>query len=159
MTVYGKALGQPREMRADPNPPTPPTRPEFLGEPRRGWEALNVRELWHYRELLYFLTWRDVKIRYKQTVLGAAWAILQPVLTMIVFSIFFGRLAGLGEKTGAIPYPIFVYTGLLPWTFFASAITTSGNSLVGSANLITKVYFPRLIIPRASAGALLGVRR
>jgi lipopolysaccharide transport system permease protein len=122
-------------------------------EPRRGWAPIRWAELWRYRELLYFLTWRDVKVRYKQTVLGAAWAILQPLLTMIVFSLIFGRLAGLGTKTGGIPYPIYVYAGLLPWTFFANAIGSSGNSLVGSANLVTRVYFPRLIIPLAAAGA------
>jgi len=110
-------------------------------------------EIWRYRELLYFLTWRDVKVRYKQTVLGAAWAILQPLMTMVVFSIFFGHFAGLNTKTAGVPYPIFVYTGLLPWTFFATTISTSGNSLVGSASLISKVYFPRLIIPLASIGA------
>src|SRR5205085_1843075 len=106
-----------------------------------------------YRELLYFLTWRDVKVRYKQTALGAAWAILQPVMTMVVFTLFFGRLAGLANKTGGIPYPIYVYAGLLPWTFFSNAIIASGNSLVGSSNLITKVYFPRLVIPLAAVGA------
>src|SRR5262249_42889275 len=121
--------------------------------PSRGWVGINWAEIWRYRELLYFLTWRDVKIRYKQTVLGAAWAILQPFMTMIVFSLIFGRMAGLGTKTGGVPYPIYVYAGLLPWTFFANAIATSGNSLVGSANLITKVYFPRLIVPLAFVGA------
>jgi lipopolysaccharide transport system permease protein len=122
-------------------------------EPARGRIGINWSELWHHRELLYFLTWRDVKIRYKQTVLGAAWAVLQPLMTMIVFSLIFGRLAGLGAKTGGTPYPVYVYTGLLPWTFFANAIANSGNSLIGSSNLITKVYFPRLIIPLAAVGA------
>lgn len=124
-------------------------------EPPKGWVGINWGEIWRYRELLYFLTWRDVKIRYKQTALGAAWAILQPVMTMIVFTVFFGRMAGLAEKTGGIPYPIFALTGLLPWTFFATSIANGGNSLVGSANLITKVYFPRLVIPLASVGAAL----
>jgi lipopolysaccharide transport system permease protein len=122
-------------------------------EPPRGWVGINWAEIWRYRELLYFLTWRDVKVRYKQTALGAAWAILQPFMTMVVFSLFFGRLAGLGQKTGGIPYPIYVYAGLLPWTFFANAVANSGNSLVGSSNLITKVYFPRLVIPLAAVGA------
>jgi lipopolysaccharide transport system permease protein len=122
-------------------------------EPPRGPGGIDWREIWRYRELLGFLTWRDIKIRYKQTALGAAWAILQPFLTMVVFSIFFGRLAGLGAKTGGVPYPIYVYAGLLPWTFFANAIGTCGNSLVGSSNLITKVYFPRLIIPLGAVGA------
>jgi lipopolysaccharide transport system permease protein len=115
--------------------------------------SLRLDELWHYRELLYFLTWRDVKVRYKQTALGAAWAILQPFLTMVVFSVFFGRLAGLGARTGGVPYPIYVYAGLLPWTFFATAVGSSSNSVVGSVNLISKVYFPRLIIPLAAVGS------
>jgi lipopolysaccharide transport system permease protein len=145
--------GDHREPRAQS--PEPEERSDLLTviEPPRGWTAIRWSELWLYRELLYFLTWRDVKIRYKQTVLGAAWAILQPFMTMVVFSLIFGRLAGLGAKTGGVPYPIYVYAGLLPWTFFANAIGSSANSLVGSANLVTKVYFPRLIIPLAAAGA------
>lgn len=122
---------------------------ELVIEARPGWMAIDWKEIWRYRELLYFLAWRDVKIRYKQTVLGGAWAILQPFLTMIIFSLFFGKLAGLGQKTG-VPYPIYVYSGLLAWTFFANAVTNSSNSLVGSSYLITKVYFPRLIIPLAA---------
>lgn len=121
-------------------------------EPQRN-QGIPFRELWRYRELLYFLTWRDIKIRYKQTALGAAWAILQPLTTMLIFSLLFGRLAGMENKTGGIPYPIYVFAGLLPWTFFATALSNSGNSVVGSANLITKVYFPRLIIPLAAAAA------
>ena len=113
-----------------------------------GWVSLNLRELWRYRELLYFLVWRDVKVRYKQTVLGAAWAILQPFFTMVVFSIFFGRLAKI--PSDGLPYPIFAYCALLPWQLFAHALTESGNSLVGNQNLITKVYFPRLVIPLAA---------
>lgn len=112
-----------------------------------GLSRFNWLELWSYRELLYFLMWKEVKVRYKQTMLGVAWAVIQPVMTMIVFSIFFGRLAGLGHQTGGVPYPIYVYTALLPWTFFASSISSSSSSLVGNVNLITKVYFPRLIIP------------
>jgi len=122
-------------------------------EPVHGWVRVDVAELWRYRELLGFLVWRDVKVRYKQTVLGAAWAVLQPVLTMVVFSVFFGQLAGLAKSTGDVPYPIFLYSALLPWTFFANALTASSSSVVGSANLITKVYFPRLVIPLASIGA------
>jgi len=118
-------------------------------EPKRGWVGIDFRELWRYRELLYFLTWRDIKIRYKQTLLGALWAIIQPTFTMIVFTLFFGRLAGMPSEE--IPYPIFVYTGLLPWTYFANAVGNAGNSLVGSRNLITKVYFPRLMIPMGAA--------
>jgi len=119
--------------------------PVLLIKPGRGWASLNLKEVWAYREMLYFLIWRDVKVRYKQTVLGAAWAILQPLLTMIVFTIFFGRLAKVGSD--GLPYPIFSYTGLLPWTFFAHGLTQSSSSVIGGANLLRKVYFPRLIIP------------
>ena len=121
-------------------------------EPQPGWRAIDVPELWKYRELLYFLTWRDVKVRYKQTVLGAAWAIIQPVMTMVVFTVFFGRLGGMSQFS-EVPYPIFVYSALLPWTFFANSVTQSGQSLITGANLVSKVYFPRLIIPFASVGA------
>lgn len=121
--------------------------------PPRGWQLINARELWHYRELLYFLTWRDVKVRYKQTVLGAAWAVLQPALMMVVFTIFFGRMAGV--DSGGWPYPLFAFAGLLPWTFFATAIASAGQSVVGSERLITKIYFPRLAIPFAAVGAAL----
>lgn len=114
-------------------------------EPTRGWPRLELRELFEYRELLYFLIWRDIKVRYKQTVLGAAWAIIQPFFTMVVFSLFFGRLAKIPSE--GVPYPIFSYAALVPWTFFANGLGQSANSLVGSANLITKVYFPRLTIP------------
>lgn len=113
--------------------------------PSKGWVSFNLRDLLEYRELLYFLIWRDVKVRYKQTILGFAWAILQPFLTMVVFSIFFGRLAGVPSDN--VPYPIFTYTALLPWQLFAYALTESSNSIVSNQNLITKVYFPRLIIP------------
>jgi lipopolysaccharide transport system permease protein len=117
-------------------------------KPSRGWVSLKLRDLWKYRELLYFLTWRDIKVRYKQTILGAAWAIIQPFFTMVVFSLFFGRLAKV--PSDGIPYPIFSYAALVPWTFFASGLSQSSNSLVGSANLIKKVYFPRLVIPIAT---------
>jgi lipopolysaccharide transport system permease protein len=120
-------------------------------EPKKGWIPIDLKEIWNYRELLYFLTKRDIKVRYKQTVLGGLWAIIQPVFTMIVFTLFFGRLAKM--PSDGIPYPIFVYAGLLPWTYFANALSASGNSLVGSANLITKVYFPRLIIPASASMA------
>ena len=120
-------------------------------EPSTGWTQLKLAELWEYRELLYFLTWRDVKVRYKQSVLGAAWAVIQPLFTMITFSIFFGKLAGL--PSDGIPYPLFAYAALTPWTFFSNALNSSGNSLVGSAHLITKVYFPRMIIPAAAVAA------
>jgi lipopolysaccharide transport system permease protein len=117
--------------------------------PSKGWVSLRLRELWEFRELLYFLTWRDIKVRYKQTVLGAAWAILQPFMTMVVFSLFFGRLAKISSGSD-IPYPIFSYAGLVPWTFFAYGLAQSSNSLVGSAQLIKKVFFPRLVVPIAS---------
>jgi lipopolysaccharide transport system permease protein len=118
-------------------------------EPSKGWVSLKMREVWEYRELLYFLTWRDVKVRYKQTVLGASWAIIQPFFTMVVFSIFFGKLAGIDTDSG-VPYPIWSYTALVPWTFFANGLTQSANSLVTSANLIKKIFFPRLVIPISS---------
>jgi len=116
--------------------------------PSRGWAPLALGELWRFRELLYFLVWRDVKVRYKQTVLGAAWAIIQPFFTMVVFSLFFGRLAGV--PSDGVPYPVFSYAALVPWTFFASGLSNSAASLVGSQNLIKKVYFPRLAIPIAT---------
>ena len=124
---------------------------EVLIEPSHGWASLRLRELWEFRELLYFLAWRDIKIRYKQTVLGVAWALLQPLLTMLLFWLLFGRLAGI--KSDDIPYPIFAFTALVVWSFFANAVTSSSNSLVGSSQLITKVYFPRMIIPLAAVGA------
>jgi len=119
--------------------------PTTVIQPSRGWVALNLRDLWAYRELLYFLVWRDIKVRYKQTVLGAAWAVLQPFFTMVVFSIFFGGLAKV--PSDGIPYPIFAYCALVPWSYFAGSLERAGNSLVGSSHLITKVYFPRLAIP------------
>jgi len=122
--------------------------PTIRIQPSRGWTSLRLKEVWAYRELLYFLIWRDVKVRYKQTVLGAAWAILQPLMTMLVFTIFFGGLAKVGSD--GLPYPIFSYAGLLPWTFFAQGLSQSSASLVGSSNLIKKVYFPRLVIPISS---------
>ncbi len=145
-----------RRTSADESPAAEPERPLPEGslvviEPSNSWVPLNLRDIWTYRELLYFLVWRDVKVRYKQTLLGAAWAIIQPLFAMLIFTLFFGRLAGI--KSDGIPYPLFAYAGLLPWTFFSNAITNSGNSLVGSSNLITKVYFPRILIPAASVMA------
>jgi lipopolysaccharide transport system permease protein len=130
-----------------------PKQPRTLIRPARAWQFINVRELWHYRELILILAWRDVKVRYKQTLLGAAWAVLQPALMMVVFTIFFGRLAHVFSD--GVDYSVFVYAGLLPWTFFATAITNAGNSVIGSERLITKVYFPRLAVPLASVGAAL----
>jgi lipopolysaccharide transport system permease protein len=128
---------------AAPGHPTP-----TIIEPSHGWSALRLKELWEYRELLYFLIWRDVKVRYKQTALGVAWAVLQPLLTMFVFSLFFGRLARMASD--GLPYPVFNLAGLVPWTFFAFGLTEAANSVVGSRQLITKVYFPRLAIPLAT---------
>ena len=116
--------------------------------PSRGWVALNLGELWEYRELLYFLTWREIKVRYKQTVLGAGWAIIQPLSTMLIFSLFFGKLGKMSSDR--IPYPLFCMAGLVPWTFFANGLSQSATSLVSSSNLISKVYFPRLAIPLAA---------
>ena len=125
-----------------------PNEPLVVIQPSNRWNLLSFKDIWAYRELLFFLTWRDVKVRYKQTALGAAWAILQPLFMMVIFTIFFGRLAGV--QSAGIPYPVFALAALVPWTFFSNSITASGNSLVGSANLITKVYFPRLIVPAAA---------
>ncbi len=123
-------------------------KPLITIEPQRGWTSLELYDLWRYRELLLLLTWRDIKVRYAQTILGAMWAVIQPLLTMVIFSIIFGQLAKL--PSDGIPYPIFTYTALLPWQLFAFALTNSSQSLVGSQNLVSKVYFPRLVIPIAS---------
>src|ERR1700730_16774152 len=125
-----------------------PSAPVLVLQPSKGLVQLNLGEVWAYRELLFFLIWRDVKVRYKQTALGAAWAILQPVMTMVVFSVFFGKLAKM--PSDGIPYPVFAFAALLPWQLFAFALSESSNSLVSSQNLITKVYFPRLVIPLSS---------
>jgi lipopolysaccharide transport system permease protein len=117
-------------------------------QPTKGWVSLRLSELWDYRELFYFLVWRDIKVRYKQTALGITWAIMQPIFTVVIFSVFFGRLAKI--PSDGIPYPLFSFTALVPWTFFSYGLNQSSNSLVGSANLITKVYFPRLAVPIAS---------
>jgi lipopolysaccharide transport system permease protein len=126
-------------------PKSNPSTPSLRIDPPSRWTSVGFRELWEYRELLYFLTWRDVKVRYKQTVLGAAWAIIQPVFMMVVFSLFFGKLAKV--PSDGIPYPVFTFCALLPWQLFAHGVAESSNSLVGNQNLITKVYFPRLVIP------------
>lgn len=128
-----------------------PDKPVVTIEASKSWVPLNLRDLWESRELLYFLMWRDIKVRYKQTALGAAWAVIQPLLTMIIFTYFFGKLAKI--PTDGVPYPIFVYAALLLWTFFSNGVSSGANSLIGNSNLITKVYFPRLIIPAAAVGA------
>jgi lipopolysaccharide transport system permease protein len=130
-----------------------PEKPVVVIEGGRKWSAIDFRGIWAYRELLYFLTWRDIKVRYKQTLLGALWAILQPLALMIIFTYFLGML--MRVPTGDIPYPIFFYTGLTLWTYVSSAVMSGANSLLGNTNLITKVYFPRLIIPSAAVGACL----
>lgn len=128
-----------------------PEKPLVTIEARRSWAPLNLRDLWAHRELLYFLMWRDIKVRYKQTTLGAAWAIIQPLVTMIIFTFFFGKLARV--PTEGVPSPIFFYSAVLLWTFFSNGVTGGANSLIGNSNLITKVYFPRLIIPSAAVTA------
>jgi len=122
-------------------------------EARPGWHFIGFKDIWRYRELLYFLTWRDIKVRYKQTVLGAAWAILQPIATVLAFSLFFGRVAA--NPHAAVPYPLFVLCGILPWTFFAGAVSSASQSVIGNQVLVTKIYFPRLIIPMGAIAACL----
>jgi lipopolysaccharide transport system permease protein len=137
----------------EPAPATPPAEAEpplTVIQPAGGWRFVNLRELWRYRELLFFLVWRDLKVRYRQTVLGVAWAVLQPVLMVAVFTVFFGRLAGM--PSADLPYPLFALAGLLPWLFFAAATSTAGNSVVASERLVTKIYFPRLAVPFAAVG-------
>lgn len=128
-----------------------PDNPVLVIEAKRNLFAGNLQSLWKYRDLLYILTRRDIKVRYKQTILGVLWAVIQPLFMMIVFTLFFGRLAGM--PSDGIPYPVFAYAGLLPWTFFSNSLNTSSNSLVSNSSLITKVYFPRMIIPIAAVGA------
>lgn len=134
-----------------PIKPTKKNSDVLLIAPSHGWQLINFRELIRYRELLFFLTWRDIKVRYKQTLLGATWAILQPFFTMVIFTLFFGKIAKL--PSDGSPYPIFYYSGLLLWIYFANSLSFSANSLVGGANLITKIYFPRLLMPMASTVA------
>lgn len=130
-----------------------PEEPELVIRARKGWIPVDWAELWHFRELLYFLVWRDVKVRYKQTVLGAAWAVLQPVFGMVVFTLIFGNFAKI--PSDGVPYAVFVFAGLLPWTFFSNGVSQGGQSLVNQQNLLTKVYFPRLFVPAASLGVAL----
>jgi lipopolysaccharide transport system permease protein len=143
-------------LSENPNPGTASgalDRHVVVVEPRHGWRQLGLGELWTHRELLYFFVWRDLKVRYKQTAFGAAWAVLQPVLLMLVFSATLGRLPGVGPK--GVPYPLFVFAGLVPWTLFSSSLAGAANSLVISEPIITKVYFPRLLLPFASVGSFL----
>jgi lipopolysaccharide transport system permease protein len=130
---------------ADQDVISPATDPFIRIRPTKGWVSLNFEEFWRYRELLYFFVWRDIKIRYKQTILGASWAIIQPLFTMVIFSLFFGRLAQV--PSDGIPYPLFSYTALVPWTFFANGVTQASNSLVNNADMIRKIYFPRIALP------------
>lgn len=122
-------------------------------EPTSSWRGVDLREVWRYRELLYFFVWRDVKVRYKQTVLGVAWAVIQPLFAMIIFAFFFGRIAKL--PSDGVPYPLFTYAGLLPWTFFANALTSGSQSLIGSAHLVSKVFFPRILVPVSAVSTTL----
>lgn len=147
--VAGSAM--PTEAELGPANGVPSKRPVITITPHRGWRLLDLHEMWQYRDLLYFLVRRDVSIRYKQTLLGVAWALIQPALMMVVFTLFFSRMAGV--PAGGIPYPLFAYAGLLPWTMFSAALTNASNSVVGSERLITKIYFPRIFIPLASVGA------
>ena len=125
-----------------------PSRAPLVLSSERRWFRVDLADLWRYRELLFFLTWRDVKVRYKQTVLGAAWALIQPLMTMVIFTVIFGRIAKLPSE--GVPYPLFTFTALLPWQLFAFALSNASNSLVGNQNLVSKVYFPRLVVPIAS---------
>jgi lipopolysaccharide transport system permease protein len=147
MAFQDQSVGQPETMTRAGGPDTPDL-PITLIKPSRGWVSLQLRELWNYRELLYFLIWRDIKVRYKQTALGVAWAIIQPFFTMLVFTLFFGRLAKI--QSDGIPYALFSFAALVPWAFFANGLSQSAESLVGSGNLIKKVYFPRLVVPLAA---------
>jgi lipopolysaccharide transport system permease protein len=141
------------DLLASSHDPAESDVPELVIRPRSGWVPVDWNELLNFRELLYFLVWRDVKVRYKQTVLGAAWAVLQPLFTMMIFTVIFGRVAGF--KTGDIPYPVFVFAGLIPWTFFASGVASGGQSLINQQALLTKVYFPRLLVPTSAVAAYL----
>jgi lipopolysaccharide transport system permease protein len=149
LPVDQESLSTPSTVAADPSDVLPLT----VLEPRSRWHLLDIKELWKYRELLYFLAWRDIKVRFKQTVLGAAWAILQPLVTMLVFTLFLGQVAG--QPASEIPYPLFVFAGLLPWILFSGVISSASQSIVGSQNLVTKVYFPRFLIPLGASGAIL----
>src|SRR5215510_12889553 len=130
------------------SPTIPSDLPRTRREPSKGWAWPKLRELWEYRELLYFFAWRDIKVRYKQTIMGALWAIIQPFFTMVIFSLFFGRLANV--PSDGVPYPVFSFAALVPWTFFANALSQASNSLVVNSNMVKKIYFPRLALPIAT---------
>jgi lipopolysaccharide transport system permease protein len=152
--VVTAALGGAQVEAREAAPAPEADLPVLVIERRPGWRFVDLGELWRYRELLLFLTWRDIQVRYKQTVLGAAWAVLQPFATMVVFSLFFARMAnGATDSARHVPYPLFVFAGLLPWFFFANAISSASQSVVGNQNLVTKIYFPRLLIPMGAVGA------
>jgi lipopolysaccharide transport system permease protein len=147
-SVKQKPMGVSVANRSDDLQPIPKYLPRTRREPSKGWAWPKLRELWEYRELVFFFAWRDIKVRYKQTVMGALWAIIQPFFTMVIFSLFFGRLAKIPSDN--VPYPIFSYAALVPWTFFANALTQASNSMVLSSNMIKKIYFPRLALPIAT---------
>ena len=153
LAIATRTESSPKAKSPHHSAPSLPEEPLVVIEPSSPWVAINLRDLWTYRELIYFLTWRDLKVRYKQTILGVGWVVIQPLLTTLIFTVFLGMLARV--PSDEIHYPLFVYAGLLPWTFFANAVANSGNSLVGNAHLITKVYFPRLILPCAAVAARL----
>src|SRR5688572_21779023 len=140
--VYQSMMTLPTEAKPELDTTPADDLPVTVIERKPGWHFLDLKELWRYRELLYFLVWRDIKVRYKQTVLGAAWAILQPLATMVAFTMFLGRVAGSADAE--VPYPLFVFTGLLTWTFFSGAVSAASTSVIGNERLVTKVYFPRL---------------
>ena len=144
--IKGQPIGVPEISKLDFVPAAPPLKTRR--QPPKGWAWPKFRELWEYRELLFFFAWRDIKVRYRQTVMGALWAIIQPLFTMVIFSLFFGRLANI--PSDGVPYPIFSFTALVPWTFFANALAQASNSLVVNANMVKKIYFPRLALPIAT---------
>ena len=147
-TLSGREVDPPLDAR-----PGPAATTTLVVGPPGGWQALDVREIWRYRDLLYFLVWREIKVRYKQTVIGGAWAVLQPFMTMVVFSVVFGLL--IDVPSDGVPYPVFSFAALVPWTFFATALARGGNSLVQDPSLLSKVYFPRITLPLAAVSSLL----
>lgn len=143
----------PSVLNMNPAVDAPRAKTRRVLKPRVGWHADDFRELWHYRDLLWFLALRDIQIRYKQSLLGAGWAVARPLTTMIVLNVFFGQVIGLSKQVGDVPYPIFLYAGLLPWQFFAASVTAASNSMIANAQMLRKIYFPRILAPMASMGA------